>query len=48
MQLSVFRAKLGNEQRASGLTNATQLGGIEAQTEAFHLTVWFALATPNV
>ena len=48
MQPGVSGAKLGDEQRASGLTNATHLGWIEARTEAFHLAVLFALATPNV
>ena len=48
MQLRVSDAKLGGEQRTSGLTNATHLGGNEALTEAFHLAEVFSLATPNV
>ena len=48
MQLRVSDAKLGGEQRTSGLTNATHLGGIEARTEEFHLAEFFALVTPNV
>ena len=47
MRLRVSTAKLGGEQRTSGLANATHLGGIEARTEAFHLADFFALATPN-
>ena len=48
MQLRFTGAKLGAEQRTSGLTNATHLGRIEARTEAFYLVEVFALATPNV
>ena len=48
MQLSVSDAKLGGEQRTSGLTNATHLAGNEDRTEAFHLADFFALVTPNV
>ena len=47
MQLRFSGAKLGGEQRTSGLTNATHLGGIEARTEAFHLAEFFAPVTPN-
>ena len=48
MQLRVSGAKLGGEQRTSGLANATHLGRIEDRTEAFHLAKFFALVTPNV
>ena len=48
MQLGFSGAKLGGEQRTSGLTNATHLGGIDAQTEVFNLTELFAIVTPNV
>ena len=48
MQLRVSGAELGGEQRTSGLTNATHLAGNEDRTEAFHLTEFFALVTPNV
>ena len=48
MQLRVSGAKLGGEQRTSGLTNATHLAGNEDRTEAFHLAKFFALVMPNV
>ena len=43
MQLRFSGAKLGGEQRTSGLTNAPHRGGIEARTEEFHLAEFFAL-----
>ena len=48
MQLRFSGAKLGGEQRTSGLANSIHLGGIEARTQAFSLTEFFALAPPNV
>ena len=48
MLLRFSGAKLGGEQRTSGLANATPLGGIEARTEAFDLAEFFALVTLNV
>ena len=48
MRYRLSGATLGGEQRASGLSNATRLGRIEDQTEAFHLAAFFARVTPNV